>query len=127
MRRNEKTVKLTKYIDVTDMIIEDKTNSIKRLINERICKETILKYVTISKYTLLTVSTCLIFLSSWLEDKDIAKTLTIIAGCSNAIVMWWDKINDAIINKMKRIKKELNQKIEHIKKPHYVSDWQENL
>ena len=101
--KKDKTIKLNKYVDIDiDSFIEkEEVNKIKVLVEETKCKQKIKKINTYIKFGILTISTGIIYLSTSLDDKDTAKSLTIIGGVLNTIVMSSDKLNDIINIKLK--------------------------
>lgn len=114
--KKDNTFKINKFVDIKELIEQDKKNEVIDLLEEKKCKVRLIKIITASKYIMLIVGTTLIFVSSWLDNKETSKILGIIAGSINAVGLWFDKVYDTVKAKHKKIVNKIREKVESFRK-----------
>jgi hypothetical protein len=107
---NDDIIKESYIIDLDKLIIEDKITCIKHLIVEKNVINNFMIFLSIVNNVLFVISTCLIFLSVNVSDKNNNKIkIELTSGFSCILLGVLEKVKVICALKIKRIKKKINE------------------
>lgn len=105
---------------IIDAIMLDKKSEIHYLLTEKNCKKRIITSLNVLKYGFLVTSSVLIFVSGNIDSpSNRQKTISLVAGSLNILMISSDKIIYSCESMIKRIKKKINELVKSYNEKYY--------